>query len=69
MMPGMTGADLARIVQYQHPRIGILIASGYADVVGLPADLPRLEKPFRQSDLIAKLAAQSVGNSQALIAS
>lgn len=59
MMPGITGADLAQIVQHRHPNMAILIVSGYADVVGLPPDLPRLEKPFRQSDLIAKLAAQS----------
>lgn len=69
MMPGITGADLARIVQHRHPNMGILIASGYADVVGLPPDLPRLEKPFRQSDLIAKLAAQSVGRLQTATAS
>ncbi len=42
----------------ERPGLPVLIVSGYAELDGLPADLPRLTKPFRQADLadfIAKL--------------
>jgi PAS domain S-box-containing protein len=55
MMPGMTGVDLARAVRVSRPRTRILIVSGYAEVEGLAPDLPRLAKPFRQTDLAAIL--------------
>jgi PAS domain S-box-containing protein len=55
MMPGMTGVDLARTVRASHPRIRVLIVSGYAEMEGLAPDLPRLTKPFRQTDLAAVL--------------
>jgi PAS domain S-box-containing protein len=51
MMPGMTGVDLARAVRDSRPRTRVLIISGYAEVEGLAPDLPRLAKPFRQTDL------------------
>ena len=51
MMPGMTGVDLARAVRASHPNTRVLIVSGYAEVEGLAPDLPRLAKPFRQTDL------------------
>jgi PAS domain S-box-containing protein len=51
MMPGMTGVDLARAVRASRPRALVLILSGYAEVEGLAPDLPRLAKPFRQTDL------------------
>jgi CheY-like chemotaxis protein len=57
LMPGMTGADLARLVREHWPAIPVLIISGYADVEAIAADLPRLIKPFRQADLAAALAA------------
>jgi CheY-like chemotaxis protein len=58
LMPGLTGTDLALILAGERPGLPVLIVSGYAELDGLPADLPRLTKPFRQSDLadcIAKL--------------
>jgi CheY-like chemotaxis protein/two-component sensor histidine kinase len=57
LMPGMSGADLARAVRERHPDMGLLILSGYADVDGVASDLPRLTKPFRKDELAASLAA------------
>lgn len=56
LMPGMTGVDLAREVHGRRPQARILLVSGYAEVEGVAAELPRLVKPFRQADLAAKLA-------------
>jgi PAS domain S-box-containing protein len=56
LMPGMSGADLARQVQSRSPEVPVLIISGYAEAEGLPADLARLTKPFRNAELAAKLA-------------
>ena len=55
LMPGMTGADLAREVQAKWPGTAVLIVSGYADTDEIAPDLPRLTKPFRQCDLAASL--------------
>ncbi|MBV8682698.1 MAG: response regulator, partial [Caulobacteraceae bacterium] len=56
MMPGMTGVELARATQAMRPGILVLIVSGYAEVDGLAPDLPRLAKPFRQTDLAHTLS-------------
>jgi CheY-like chemotaxis protein/two-component sensor histidine kinase len=56
MMPGMTGVDLARVVRGRRPSTHVLIVSGYAEVEGLAPELPRLAKPFRQTDLAESLA-------------
>jgi signal transduction histidine kinase len=56
LMPGMTGAELARTVAQRWPAIVPLIISGYADVEEIAPDLPRLIKPFRQAELAAALA-------------
>lgn len=50
IMPLMTGLELAEIVRRDHPRMPILLATGYAE---LPAgsNWPRISKPFRQKDL------------------
>lgn len=57
LMPGMTGVDLARSARELHPRLRILIVSGFAEIEGIAADLPRLAKPFRKDDLAASLAS------------
>jgi nitrogen-specific signal transduction histidine kinase len=62
LMPGITGADLAREVQGQRPSLPVLIVSGYADAEGIAPDLPRLTKPFRQDELAAKIAALNLGD-------
>jgi CheY-like chemotaxis protein len=57
MMPGMRGADLARVAVEAHPGLRVLLVSGYADLDAVSADLPRLAKPFRGEELCAALAA------------
>jgi PAS domain S-box-containing protein len=57
LMPGMSGADLARELRRRTPDLPVLIVSGYADVEGIAPDIPRLTKPFRQADLAASLSA------------
>jgi len=59
LMPGMTGTDLARALRDHRPDIPVLGVSGYAEVEGIAADLPRLTKPFREDELAASLAALS----------
>jgi PAS domain S-box-containing protein len=54
LMPGMSGIDLARVIR-QRSSCAVLLVSGYADDEGVSADLPRLTKPFRQSELASAL--------------
>jgi len=56
LMPGMTGVDLAAAVQARLPAVKALIVSGFAETEGLDPALPRLTKPFLQSELAAALA-------------
>ena len=56
LMPGMTGTDLAYAVRELRPEQAVLIVSGYADVSGIDAGLPRLTKPFRRDELAASLS-------------
>lgn len=56
LMPGMTGADLARILRERRPDLPILLVSGYAEMEGVAPDLTFLTKPFRKSDLAASLS-------------
>lgn len=51
LMPGMTGVDLVREVRRQSPAMPVLLVSGFAEVDGLDAALPRLVKPFRKDEL------------------
>jgi PAS domain S-box-containing protein len=55
LMPGMTGADLARLVRERRPNLPVLVVSGYAEAEAIAPDLPRLAKPFRQGELAARL--------------
>ena len=57
LMPGMTGTELARMLQDSRPGTRVLIVSGYAEAEGVAPDLPRLTKPFRSVDLAESLAA------------
>jgi CheY-like chemotaxis protein len=56
LMPGLSGTELARIVQARHPGLPVLIVSGYAEAEGIASDLPRLTKPFRRAELAASIA-------------
>ena len=56
LMPGMTGTELARILQTRHPDLPVLIISGYAETEGIAPELPRVTKPFRRDELAASIA-------------
>jgi CheY-like chemotaxis protein len=61
-MPGMNGADLAMRIRKSHPDLPVLLATGYADLPdGLSIDLPRLGKPYNQSQLAGHIAKLLVG--------
>jgi signal transduction histidine kinase len=52
-MPGMTGAELARLIFSSYPGLPVILASGYAELPvdhGL-AELLRMTKPFTQEQL------------------
>jgi DNA-binding response OmpR family regulator/nitrogen-specific signal transduction histidine kinase len=57
LMPGMSGADLARAVEHRSFAAPVLIISGYAEAEGIDPGLPRLAKPFVNAELAAALAA------------
>lgn len=51
-MAGMTGVELAEAARLMHPRMPVLLATGYADIPdGVTVDLPRLAKPYQQTQL------------------
>ena len=50
-MPLMSGAELAATVKASHPRMPVLLVTGYAELDKLPKEYPLLHKPFRQADL------------------
>ncbi|MCP8938971.1 response regulator [Alsobacter sp. SYSU M60028] len=56
-MPGMTGAEVARIVRQEDATLPIILATGYADTAALSTVLGPgtilLRKPFGQSELAA----------------
>jgi CheY-like chemotaxis protein len=56
LMPGKTGVDLAREVQSRRIGAAVVIISGFAEMEGVAPDLPRLTKPFRQSELADMLS-------------
>jgi CheY-like chemotaxis protein/two-component sensor histidine kinase len=56
LMVGMTGTELAREVRTRRPGTPVLIVSGYAEVEGIAADLPRLTKPYRRDELATSVA-------------
>ncbi|HEV2568099.1 PAS domain S-box protein [Sphingomonas sp.] len=57
LMPGMTGVELARAARQLRPGTPTLLISGYAELSGLDADVPRLTKPFRHADLASMIGA------------
>ncbi|MFT4198955.1 MAG: response regulator [Pseudoxanthomonas sp.] len=54
LMPGMSGADLAREVTLRHPHAAVVLVSGYTSVQ-LDPGLVLLNKPFRMRDLVASV--------------
>lgn len=56
-MPGMNGIELAEAARRLRPGLPVLLTSGYAELPDTGADhFPRLEKPYREDQLIACLA-------------
>ncbi|MDB5684143.1 MAG: domain S-box protein [Sphingomonas bacterium] len=62
LMPGMSGVELARLAQALKPGLPVLVVSGYAELDGVAADLPRLTKPFRNAELADSLGVLLRGN-------
>ena len=56
LMPGMTGAELARKLRDDHPELPVLLISGYQNIESIAPDVPRLSKPFRHKQLGASIA-------------
>jgi signal transduction histidine kinase len=56
VMPGsMNGAKLAELVRRDHPRVPVVLASGYSEHAGVPADIRILAKPYELSAVVATL--------------
>jgi FixJ family two-component response regulator len=55
-MPSKTGAELVQEVRHRHPRLPVLLITGYPDVPDSLKDIPIIEKPFRARTLAAYLA-------------
>ncbi len=55
LMPGMTGAELARTVRARLPETAIVIVSGYTSMADFDPGLTILSKPFRQHELAASV--------------
>jgi signal transduction histidine kinase/CheY-like chemotaxis protein len=57
-MPGKSGIELAEEARALIPDIPILLITGFADANDpIPADLPRMIKPFRGPELLAQVSA------------
>jgi PAS domain S-box-containing protein len=56
-MPGMTGTELIRAARAQRPGLPVILATGYAQPVGIDPGIPILKKPYLQQAL-AKAIAQ-----------
>lgn len=57
LMAGMTGVELASQIGSRSLTVPVLLVSGYADVDGIAAGMPRLVKPFRRDELAKALAS------------
>ncbi|MBE7201792.1 MAG: response regulator, partial [Parafilimonas terrae] len=55
-MPGMSGVELASAVRARAPDLPVLILTGHADAMRIPADLPVLAKPFRSAELAVRVS-------------
>jgi C4-dicarboxylate-specific signal transduction histidine kinase/CheY-like chemotaxis protein len=58
LMPGIRGSDLIKEARRHRPQLPALLLTGYANLaMGEAAGMPRLAKPFRESDLARAVAA------------
>jgi PAS domain S-box-containing protein len=61
-MPEMNGLDLAKRIRELHPRLPIILATGFADIHPLQTDsFPKLSKPYSQDQLAEILEKASAG--------
>jgi PAS domain S-box-containing protein len=58
-MPNMTGLQLASLIKESWPDLPIIIATGYAEMPNGSTDLPKIMKPYFESDL-AKAIAEAI---------
>src|SRR5688500_982813 len=57
LMPGMNGVDLIENAAVIAPNAKAMLITGYSDIAsGRGANLPRLQKPFRQGELARSVA-------------
>ena len=56
MMPGMDGGELSRRIAETHPEIPVLLITGYTGPTDDVFNIPRLAKPFGQSEIASALA-------------
>ena len=68
-MPGMNGAEVARIALQRHPALPIVFSTGYADIAAITevagSSALVLRKPFRVAELQAMLAVALEGRNGA----
>lgn len=65
LMPGMTGAELAREVRVRLPSTAVVIVSGYTSMADFDPGLTILGKPFRQHELVASVEAAAAAKAAA----
>jgi YesN/AraC family two-component response regulator len=57
-MPNMTGLQLAKEARSRRPDLPVVLASGFVDLAAEDSiELPRLTKPFRQTELAKAVLA------------
>ena len=68
IMPRMTGMQLAEAIKAEWPELSVIIASGFAETPSGINPLPRLPKPFNQSELSKKISEvhPSIGKTRVL---
>jgi PAS domain S-box-containing protein len=57
VMPGMTGMELAKAIWAEWPKLSIILASGFAEAPIDRLALPRLSKPFTQTELAESISS------------
>jgi PAS domain S-box-containing protein len=66
VMPGMSGVELAQAIRDTHPKVPVLLATGYSDeIVKRGSEFAVLSKPFGAADLSKAMAAVLNGQTRA----
>jgi CheY-like chemotaxis protein len=61
-MPVMTGLQLVAAIRERWPGLPAIVATGYAELPsGAAADFVKLDKPFREADLVKAIAVAMAG--------